>query len=387
LKDSVLDEVSEAVWLVVGSQDLRSSLRRPSRWQVTLLECPTAALAPATDGALSYTLNLSGWPVARAVVLDSDGNVSDRSATSLQALLDEDVTVPIGLLRPELPSLSRLQLYPQVDLYHGHARFLRLPGAHSPRGTAVPELLAGIDEHYLKITNYLCFRVNLKPDVELEHKFTLTGHPEVYRLSRDTLRIAGSGGLAGFGVEFREEIQGWDFLNHVYAIEEPTEQAGYVSFIPTTDGRYTVKRKIFTEDTDERVELRQRHVEISGDLEAYVREVMALTPAWKASFRRIRYDMSVEAIESGNVIVIAYDHSTIIDESGRPVAGAAELTQCEMEYVYSQALVGATFASVRADLDRLRQLMSSYFDERGIGNYQRHESKLTFLRNHYARLS
>lgn len=382
----MLDEVSPAAWLVVGSHDMRSSVRRPAEWQVTLLECPAAALAPVTDGALSYTLSLRGWPAARALVVGSDGNVIDRSAVSLQTVLDQASTLPIGLLRPELPSLARMRMYPQVDIYHGHARFLELPGDPSPRPSAVADLLSGIDEHFLKIANHLCFQVKLKPDVELEHKFTLTGHPDVYDLARDTLRLARSGGLPGFGVEFREEIQAWDFLNHVYAIEEPVDEAGYVSFIPTTDGRCTVKRKIFTEDADERIELRNRHVEVGTDFKAYLRDVMALTPAWDASFRRVRYDVYVEAIHSGNVIAITYDRNIVIDKSGNRIPAAAELTQCEMEYAYSLALTGATFSSVRQDLDRLRVLMSAYFDERRIDNYQRHESKLTFLRDQYASL-
>ncbi len=353
---------------------------------MTLLECPAAALAPAVAGALSYTLNLRGWPDSRALVLGSDGSVIDRPVVSLQTVLDQESDLPIGLLRPELPSLTLMQPYAQVDLYQGHARFIRLPGDPSARQSALPKLLAGIDEHFLRIANHRCFQVKLKPDVELEHKFTLTGHPDVYALSRDSLRLARSGGLPGFKVEFREEIQAWDFLNYIYAIEEPVDEAGYVSFIPTTDGRYTVKRKIYTEDADERIELRNRHVDIGTDLETYLHDVMALTPAWNASFRRVRYDVYVEAVDSGNVIAITYDRSTVIDRSGHLIPAAAELTQCEMEYAYSLALTGATYSSVRQDLDRLRILMSAYFDERGIDNYQRHESKLTFLREQYARL-
>ncbi len=375
------DDAVPAMWLVVGSHDVRSSVRRPSEWRVTLLECPAGLIAPDVDGALSYTLDLRDWPPTRAMVQDQHGALVGESIASLDTVLDQAASMPIGLLRPGTGSL--VQLYPQVDLYVGHARFLRLPGEQSTRADAVTDLLAGIDEHFLKITNYLCFRVKLRPDIELEHKFTLIDSPDVYALARDTLRLAGSGGIPGFTVEFREEIQAWDFLNHVYAIEEPLEEAGYVSFIPTTDGRNTVKRKIYTEDTDERVELRTRGVDIGDDPSRYIREVMRLTPSWNASFRRVRYDVSVEAIESGNVIGIAYDRSTIIDEYGVPVPGTAELTQCEMEYIYSQALTGATFESVRADLSTLREIMSGYFDRRQIQNYQRHESKLTFLRNQH----
>lgn len=378
--------MTPADWLVVGSHDLRSEVRRPSQWQVTLLECPPAALAPAADQAMSYTLDLRGWPQTRALVLDQDGNVTDRAVLSLQKVLDQDCALPIGLLRPALPSLALMQPYPQVDLYQGHARFLRLPGAPSARRSAVPNLLTGMDEHFLKIANNLCFRVKLKPDVELEHKFTLTSHPDVYALARNTLHLVRSGGLPGFTVEFREEIQEWDFLNYVYAIEQPADDAGYVSFIPTTDGRYTVKRKIYPEDADERTELRNRHVDVGTDHEAYLRDVMGLTPAWNANFRRVRYDVYTQAIDSGNVIAITYDRSIVIDRSGHRIPAAAELTQCEMEYAYSLALTGATYDSVRRDLDRLRVLMSAYFDEHGIDNYQRHESKLTFLRDQYARL-
>jgi hypothetical protein len=377
----VLDEAVQAMWLVVGSHDLRSAIRRPDTWQVTLLQCPLTALAPEVDGALSYTLDLRNWDPVRAIVLDSVGNVLDRSSASLSAVLEQDSNVPIGLLRPG--PASSIQIYPQVDLYLRHARFLRLPGEPSEPGAAVADLLAGIDEHFLKITNYLCFRVNLKPNVELEHKFTLTGHPDVYALARDTLRLADSGGLPGWHLEFREEIQSWDFLNHVYAIEEPAGDAGYVSFIPTTDGRHTVKRKLFTKDTDERRELRNRGVEVGADFETYLRDVLGLAPAWNASFRRLRYDVSVESIVSGNVFGIAFDRCIVIDQSGQRVAGAAELSQCEMEYIYSQALTGATFDGVRDDLDSLRQLMTGYFEQRGIGNYQTHESKLTFLRNQH----
>ena len=117
-----------------------------------------------------------------------------------------------------------------------------------------------------------------------------------------------------------------------------------------------------------------------------MRDELGLTPAWHASFRRIRYDISVEAIGSGNVFGIAFDRSTIIDEAGRRVSGLPELVQCETEYIYCQALTGADWDSVRADLVSLRTALSDYFDQRGIDNYQRHESKLTFLRNQHVAL-
>jgi hypothetical protein len=377
----VLEARADAVWLVAGPHELRSALQRPAEWQVSLTECPPDALAPRVDGGHSYTVNLADCPATPTVVRDHRGELVSRSAASLTNLLAEPTTMPLGLLRPT--GGDRVALYVHVDSYHDHVRFLKLPNPPVAPADAVGTLLAAIDEHFLKVNNYLCFRVKLKPDVELEHKFTLTSQPDVCRLARETLRHAADGGLAGFIVEFREEIQQWDFLNHVYAIEEPASEAGYVSFIPTTDGRYTVKRKLFTADTDERPEERTRGVQAGPDLGAHVREVLGLTPAWHASFRRIRYDVSVEAIESGNVFGIAFDRCTIIDEAGARIPGLPELTQCEIEYIYCQALTELGYDSVRADLVSLRTTLSDFFDRQGIPNYQRHESKLTFLRNQH----
>jgi hypothetical protein len=125
-------------------------------------------------------------------------------------------------------------------------------------------------------------------------------------------------------------------------------------------------------------------VAISGDLGCHVRDVLKLNPAWQASFRRARHDVSVESIETGNAFVISYDRSTIIDETGAQVPGLDELYQCEIEYIYSQSLAPVSYQSVRRDLATLRELLSRYFAQRGIANYQRHESKLTFLRNQHA---
>ena len=380
----MFEQVEPGVWLVVGPHDLRSEVGRPDAWQVLLLECPPDLLTPTVDGSQLYRVPLTGWSPARAIVLDERGDLVRDSRTTPDEVLADLTMMPLGLLRPA-PG-DHVRVYAHVDRYLQHARFLRLPGEPVPAANAIQALLAGTDEHFLKVCNYLCFRVKLLPDVELEHKYTLTSQPDVHRLALETIRWAAEGGLAGWVVEFREEIQSWDFLNHVYAIEQPAADAGYVSFIPTTDGRHTVKRKLFTVDTDERPELRSRGVEVDVDFETHIRQTMGLEPTWHASFRRIRYDVSVESIDTGNVFGIAYDRCTIIDDEGKPVPGLDELVQCEIEYIYSQSLAPIGFDSVRDDLAQLRVLVGDWFAERSITNYQTHESKLTFLRNQYATL-
>lgn len=369
-------------WLVVGSPDLRSALQRPDQWQVELVAVPPELLRPNTEGAHTYTLPMHDWPLRPGRTIDQDGNLLARSDRRLAELLAGHRHVALGLLQP-LPS-GEFQLYPQVDTYIGCTRYLRVPNPPVAGTGAAGALLQVIDEHFLRLNNYLCYRVKLEPDVELEHKFTFTGNPDIHVLARETIAAAADLAFPGWIVEFREEIQQWDFLNHIYAINSPAADVGYVSFIPTTDGKYTVKRKIFAQDTDERPELRSRGVKIGADLAAHVREEMGLEPDWQATFRRIRYDVSVEHVGSGNVFGIAFDRSTIIDEDGHRVPGADELVQCEIEYIYSQSITAEDFADVRRDLADLRVSVADWFRSRGLDFYETHESKLTWLRNQHA---
>lgn len=368
-------------WLVVGPHELRSAMQRPANWQVTLIQCPDQLLRPRTEDAQTYTMPMQDWPAMPTRTVDQDGTVLGRSVRNLAELLAGYRDVPLGLLRPSGP--ERFRLYPHVDSYQGCTRYLRMP--NEPVGTtgAPAELLRVIDEHFLRVNNYLCYRVKLEPDVELEHKFSFTGNPDIHVLARQTLAAADQDAFPGWIVEFREEIQQWDFLNHIYAISAPEQDVGYVSFIPTTDGRYTVKRKIFSTDTDERPELRSKGIEVGADRAAHVRDVLGLTPDWNASFRRIRYDVSVEHVRSGNVFGIAFDRSTVIDEDGVRIESRPELVQCEIEYIYSQSITPLGFDSVRADLADLRVSVADWFRSRGLHFYETHESKLTWLRNQH----
>src|SRR5262249_52447312 len=145
----------------------------------------------------------------------------------------------------------------------------------------------------------------------------------------------------------------------------------------------TVKRKIFTVDSDERPELRSRGVAVT-DFDEYLRGVLGLTPAWHASFRRARHDVCVESIETGNAFVISYDHSTIVDDAGGGGPGLAGLVQCEIGHRFSQSLAPVDYRQVHTDLAILRTLLNDFFERQSIVHYQRHESKLTFLRRQHA---
>jgi hypothetical protein len=293
--------VSEHGWLAVGGYDLRSACRRPDRWQLTLLECPATALIPRVGDAQLYRLDLRGWPAVRSVLLDQDGVVLERATARPAELLGHGSNAALGLLRAVGPDR---QLYLHIDSFAGQARFLRLPGRPVPAGIAIGELLAGLDRHSAKVSNHLGFRVELHPGVELAQRFSLAGSPDVYALARDTLALAGAGGLPGWLVEFREELRSWDLLNQVDAIQAPPAEAGYVSIT--------------------------------------------------------RHEVSVESIETGNVFVISFERSTIVDGAGVALPGRPELRQCQLEYRYSQSLGPVSQHSVRRDLATLHGLLAGY---------------------------
>ena len=41
-------------------------------------------------------------------------------------------------------------------------------------------------------------------------------------------------------MEFGDEFQTWDYLNHLYDVPAPPTEQGYISFIPLSTGGYTV---------------------------------------------------------------------------------------------------------------------------------------------------
>ena len=87
------------------------------------------------------------------------------------------------------------------------------------------------------------------------------------------------GELPGFIPEYGDEFQAWDYLNHLFAIPEPAEERGYVSFIPLSVGGYTIKRKWFDEDATRRGEKYQPAPAGIADLAEHVRVTMGLPAA------------------------------------------------------------------------------------------------------------
>lgn len=188
--------------------------------------------------------------------------------------------------------------------------------------------------------------------------------------------VVREGELPGFIPEYGDEFQAWDYLNHLFAIPEPAEERGYVSFIPLSVGGYTIKRKWFDEDATRRGEKYQPAPAGIADLAEHVRVTMGLPAAEQLpTFRRIRYDLNLESLRTGHVFGIFFDHSVILD------GPMAELIQGELEYIRTRSALRQAEAVVLEELEEVATWLEQFLAAEGLSSERGVYSKLSFLRD------
>lgn len=214
------------------------------------------------------------------------------------------------------------------------------------------------------------------PGLELEHKYTLRPDTDLWELALETRQHVGDGRLRGLSLKYRDELQRWDYVNHVFEITDPEPERGYVSLIPMTDGTYLVKRKWFTEDAFTRREHHAFGTTIAGPLHTYVKTTLNLPTQPLPSYRRVRYDVNVEATRTGHTYAVLYDRCTLLDTPN------AVLTQCEIEYNRTRTALPPDESTVLTDMDRLADLVEELTSARHPAVQRGTYSKLSFLRRH-----
>ena len=184
-----------------------------------------------------------------------------------------------------------------------------------------------------------------------------------------------AGGLDGYLVEYRDEFQAWDYLNHLFEVAAPEADRGYVSFIPAADGSYLVKRKWYGQDALARRERITKGVSLSGSLERYVAEELRLNARRLPSFRRVRYDVNFESLATGHVYGVFFDRCWLRD---RP---DVVLSQCELEYLRSRTVLPPDEAAVLVELDEIARWLERFLRAQGLPAERGFYSKLSFLRD------
>jgi hypothetical protein len=298
----------------------------------------------------------------------------------------KDVSLaPLFCLLPAGPQTWRpytLMSYTGDDLLY---IALPLPAVHGDpaqparRQAWATDLAARHQRHLGQLNNHQCWFRNLHPGLEIEHKFTLQPDNDIWRLAVRTHQLLKGGDLAGWICEHGNNggFEQWDFTNHLFEITDPEPERGYIAFIPAIDGRsWIIRRKRYPRDQEIRREDLTEGADLGPrpDLERVIRDRFGLSPAWGATYRRVRYNIMLESLATGHVYSIMYDRST----TDRP--GVPTLVQAEIEYIRSRTLRTAPQDDVMTGLHELTAWTRNLLRREAPGIAEDNLSKLTWLR-------
>jgi hypothetical protein len=179
------------------------------------------------------------------------------------------------------------------------------PGSAERQAAWAADLAARHRMHGGQLNNHSCWFRNLLPGLEAEHKFTLSPGTDIWTLAVTTHQHLAAGALDGWICEHGNDggfTQG-DYTNHLFAITSPGSERGYIAFMPAIDGLgHMIRRKRYSRDQTLRREDLTHAPELPADpgtLSQVIRDRYGLTPAWGATYRRVRYNVMLESLRSG----------------------------------------------------------------------------------------
>jgi hypothetical protein len=398
-----LDTARLRSWLVVGGRHLiDATAPRRDPEPLVLLELPGGTSTPWAGNTVILRWAELGPLQALRTVVPADGLPSGGGAPEFEdvgrvdgralfdgmrpgELLREALdgaggpAVPLFVLQERQgPGSPQVHAYDQVRFVAADACFIRVSE------TAAPDTVTGMRwleptlrqcaADALFLNNHQRYYRKCFPGRELEHKYTLEPPTaDIWTLTCELMEVVDGGQWPGYVLEYRDEFQAWDYLNHLYQVVEPEEDRGYVSFIPTTDGKSLVKRKWFQQDTFERRESHTYGVELPDGPETYLRDQLQVQVRRLPSFRRVRYDINFESLSSGHVYGIFFDTVTLTAGS------SARLQQCELEYLRSRRVLEPDEDVALAELEDLASRLEEFLRGHGLSDERGTYSKLSFL--------
>jgi hypothetical protein len=247
--------------------------------------------------------------------------------------------------------------------------------AEVPDLLLLPLLLEGINSHnkeFIFLGNHQCYYRKEESRYEIEYKLNLSHAADIWDLNLRFYELIRDGQLKNYILEYRDEFQKWDYYNHLFEVTAPEEERGYISFIPLTNGKYNVKRKIFKEDALKRIELIDKNIAIDTSFEEFLCSNYKISYKRYPPFRRVRYDINFESLLTGNVFGIFFDRVTIEGQT-------ETLTQCELEYLRTRSLFANT--QVRQELDEIYSWLLAQLKLLGLSYQEGFYSKLSFMRD------
>lgn len=245
--------------------------------------------------------------------------------------------------------------------------------------TLLSDAISHAEHHREFLNNHQCCYTKFWPGEEIEHKITLTVPVDIHDIAVDLRNLVSSSQMPDYIWDYRDDYQMWDFDNHMFAITEPVDSAGYISFIPDSAGTVIVKRKWFVRDTIRRREIRRRNVAIPATqlgFDAYLRTEVMVNASYVGSFRRTRFDTTCEATRTGNIYGLMVDWCRPLHDPQNK-----HLYQIEIEYLHSRTLEPTSADAVDEELRYLVGVVQRYLQGRNIPYVTGGESKLTFMRS------
>jgi hypothetical protein len=376
--------------LVAGPPGLINGTLRPEAVPTAVVDLP---LSPTGEPVNTIRLDLAGWTATvRAVA--PDGTAGPETTLPAEELFGHlrpgaalrDLTgtpgalVPLFVIEEVAGADPAVHVYSQVRFEAADALFIRTTEAPVPATSwppAGPDVLAeAVRLHRaeaLFLNNHQRYYRKCQPDDEIEVKFTLRPPADIWDLTADAYERIAGGRMPGYVPEYRDEFQQWDYPTRLYEVTSPDDERGYVSFIPTPDGRRIVKRKWYTADAMIRRE-RMAPPERLPSTEDYVRSLGVGYRKLPAA-RRIRYDVNFESVATGHVYGIFFDHFYVVG------AEHLVLSQCEIEYLRSRTVIAPDEAAVLKELDWVVEWTRALLDEREVPYELGYYSKLSFLRD------
>jgi hypothetical protein len=210
---------------------------------------------------------------------------------------------------------------------------------------------------------------------EVETKYTLPDSTAIWPLAAGTHTRLTAGDIPGMVPRLGDDFEMHDFDNYLFDVTAPPSQHGYVSFMSTQPGTYWIKRKHFTTDALIRPETISGPIQPQQPLDIYVRDVLELHARPLPPFRRIRYDIMLESIPTGNHFCIMFDRCTLHQSPDET------LVQCEIEYLRSRCVLPVDETHVLDEFHALTAWCGYFLTDQGISSSVGYYSKLSFLRD------
>lgn len=313
-------------------------------------------------------------------------------STCSHGRIDASSWVPLFHFRPqEQDGGQRVVPYGQIRHLGDTCLFLRLTeepqslaaDLHESIRELVRDAAAVQDRAANYLNNHQGYYERLFAGRELEYKLTLETSADLWGYISECHDRVLSGEMAGFFPEYDDELQRFDFVNVLYEVDQPEEEAGYISFGHNAAGHWIVKRKWFTEDAYDRREVVWKNVALEGDLSGdltridfrpEIHRLHGVSARPLGSFRRIRYDLNLESGRTGHLYGILADECQVVGEPDRV------LRQVEIEYLRTRSLVGSDPRTVQEEMEQVREFAESVLRDRGIPYKPTFFSKLSFMR-------